>query len=415
MDRIGITLEEATNLILEHTEKITDIETISLLNAHGRVLAEAVLADHDNPPFPRSPLDGYTFAATASAGASAAHPVILPVVDCIYAGQYRAEPVAEGCAVRIMTGAPIPTGCDCVVRLEDVETVPDPAAPENLASGRVKIPMEMKAWQNYCFQGEDYKKGTVMAEEGTQVDAILMGILASVGRAEIAVRRRPRVALFVTGDELAAPGEPLMPGKLYGSNLHLLYGRLEELGAEVIMTATVSDEPEAAAAQIRQAHAAGADLVVTTGGVSVGDKDIFHQVLPILGAQRLFWRVKIKPGTPAMFALYGGMAMLHLSGNPFAALATFDLLARPALARLSGNTSLESKRASAVVDQEFPKASGGRRFIRGYYEQGHVRVPAVDSHSSGVLASTQGCNCMIDIPAGTPPLKVGDVVEVVLV
>ncbi|MDD3253746.1 MAG: molybdopterin molybdotransferase MoeA [Lachnospiraceae bacterium] len=414
MDRIGIELEEAVSLILEHTKQIAETETLSLFEAHGRILAEPVLADHDNPPFPRSPLDGYAFAARFSVGARADAPAVMQVAGCIYAGQYRREPVPAGSAVRIMTGAPIPEGCDCVIRLEDVEVLPSPEAPEDLASGRVKIPMELQPWQNYCFQGEDYRQGTLMAEAHSVIDSATMGILASVGRTSVTVFRKPRVALFVTGDELAEPGRPLPPGKLYGSNLHLLYGRLLELGAKIIKAATVSDDPQAVAAEIQNARAAGADLIVTTGGVSVGDKDIFHQVLPVLGAERLFWRVRMKPGTPAMFALYEGMPMLHLSGNPFAALVTFDLLARPAVEKLGGNANQALRRISAVVDQAFSKASGQRRLIRGFCEQGHVCVPSTDAHASGILASMKGCNCLIDIPAGTPPLAAGDAVEVIL-
>ncbi|MDO5407103.1 MAG: molybdopterin molybdotransferase MoeA [Eubacteriales bacterium] len=402
---IGIELEAAVQMILERVSPVRETETLPLLDAWGRILAEPVWAELDNPPFPRSPLDGYTFAAASSRGASEVQPVCLKEAGCVYAGQYHSEAVEAGQAVRIMTGAPIPAGCDCVVRLEDVKVLP---------SGEVLIFTEMKPWQNYCFQGEDFRKGTLLAETGTVLDAVNLGILASAGMATVKVRRKPRIALLVTGDEVILPGMPLMPGKLYGSNLHVLYGRLLELGMEVVQAEAVADDPEAVAAEIRKLRDTGVDAIVTTGGVSVGDKDIFHQVLPILGAERLFWRVKMKPGTPAMFAVLDGLPMFHLSGNPFAALATFDLLVCPALSKLNGKETQEQRTVQAVLQDGFAKASGQRRFIRGMYENGIVRIRPTDSHSSGILSSMRGCNCLIDIPAGTEPLEPGREVRVVL-
>ena len=174
----------------------------------------------------------------------------------------------------------------------------------------------------------------------------------------------------------------------------------------------VGDDPEAVAREIEEVIDQ-VDLIITTGGVSVGDKDIFHQVLPLLGAERLFWRVKMKPGTPAMFALFRGKPMIHLSGNPFAAAATLELLVRPALFKLTGDSCLAQKRVKAVLGSSFKK-SGGRRFVRGCLENGTVTLPPMEKHASGMLFSMKDCNCLVDFPPSKTPMKAGDIVDVVL-
>lgn len=397
----GLALEQAADLL---ARSVTPLGTCrgnpSLLL--GRTLARDVAALYDQPPFSRSPLDGYALQAADTAGAAPERPVTLPVVDHLYAGDAARVPLGPGQAVRIMTGAMLPAGCDCVLRQEDTDQGED----------IVRIYAALSPGDNLIRQGEDYRAGSLLLPAGTRLDAAAIGVLAGAGIDEVTVYRRPRVAVLATGDELVSPDtRPLPPGKIYGSNLALLLARLGELGLETVSGGQVGDDP-ALAAERMSSLLEECDLLITTGGVSVGQRDILHQVLPLMGAERLFWKVRLKPGGPAMFSLWQGKPILSLSGNPFAAAATFELLARPLLAALAQEPQLCPSRQAAVLDTPFPKASRGRRFVRGRFEGGHVTLP--QGHASGMLRSLVGCNCLVDIPAGSEPLVPGQSVQVVL-
>ena len=227
------------------------------------------------------------------------------------------------------------------------------------------------------------------------------------------VLRKPKIALFVTGDEVQMSGEALKEGKIYDTNLHLLRARLLTLGFNVFKAMHIGDSGKKVAEEIDKVIDE-ADFVLTTGGVSVGKKDIFHEVLPILGAERKFWKVDLQPGTPAMFSTYKNKPLLSLSGNPFAALATFELLGRPLLAKMSGDESIRTRRIEAVLENDFNKKSKVRRFIRAFYNDGSIKLTSI-KHASGMLLSMNGCNCLIDIKAGTESLKKGDKVEIILI
>ena len=397
-----IELEQAVEVLLAHTQPVSETEHVPLLDAMGRVAAEDVCADFDNPPFDRSPLDGYTFAAASTRGASAENPATLRLIGEECAGDFFAGQVGAGECVRIMTGGAIPKGCDCVVRQEDVREDGD----------RIHVPFTSAPYENYCYAGEDIKKGTVLIRRGQRIHAAHLAVLASEGYGDVLVYRRVRVAVASTGDELLQPGEPLRPGKIYNSNLYLLAGRLKELGAEVTVVGSVPDDVENAAAVIAS-YADKVDLFLTSGGVSVGKKDIMHGVVPALGAERLFWRVCMKPGAPAIAYTRGKMLGIALSGNPFAAYATFELMARAALAHLAGEAEVTLSRRRAVLADAFPKECLGRRFLRAHIDaDGRVSLP--DQHESGSLFSAAGCDAFVDVPAGTKPLAAGTEVEVVL-
>jgi len=406
--RSNIELEEALAILCEGM--VPPVETVSLYDASGRVLAEPVYAPLDQPPFDRSPLDGYALCAADTSGADKQHPVCLRVIETVYAGDMPSKTVASGEAVRLTTGAPLPSGCDCVIRHEDTD------------NGRetVQVYRSLRPHDNYCDQGEDYRKGALLVPAGTRLDAYAIGVLASVGVMRVPIYRKPTVGVISTGDEIVPPEtDPLPPGKTYDSNQLMLSVRLEELGLGHPKAKHMPDVPEAVAEEIRRLFdSCDCDVILTTGGVSVGDKDIFHQVIPLLGVEPLFWRVKLKPGSPALYARYTGMSpgthpgkpLLCLSGNPFAAAATFELLARPLLAALSGDTALNLVPAQARLSGSFPKSSPARRFLRGHYEDGVVIIPK--KHASGMLSTAIGCNCLVDIPAGSPPLSDGQKVRV---
>ncbi|MDF2610841.1 MAG: moeA1 [Lachnospiraceae bacterium] len=407
MELIGIELEQAVELVLQYGAEQMKTHSLPVMKAGGSILAEDIYAPIYNPPFDRSPLDGFALRACDSASATKDHPVCLLVIDTVYAGEHCVKEVKTGEAVRIMTGAPIPLGADCVIRQEDTSF--HPSNSEYI----VEIYKELKHHENYCFQGEDVKKGQLLIEAGTKITYIEQGILASIGITQVTVYQKPRVALFVTGDEVVPPGSELKKGKIYDSNLSLIYNRLREFGMEPVIAEYLPDHVAKIADSIRKVSD-HADIIITTGGVSVGVKDIFHEVVPMLDISRIFWKVNLKPGTPAMFSVYQGIPLLNLSGNPFAAITTFELLARPLLAKMSCDKSLNAVKLKGTLAEPFTKTSGARRFLRGRYSEGKVHIPPTEKHASGILTSMSGCNCLVDIKAGSKPLTMGDEIEVIL-
>lgn len=396
----GISVERAIELIHFYTNPV-GTERVSAIQAHGRVLAADVRSPMDQPPWPRSPLDGYALRSEDTKTA----PVKLKVADTIYAGGWAEKTVEAGECVRLMTGAPIPAGCDCVIRQEDTD----------LGEDEVLIPKPLQRFENYCFAGEDFKKGDVLLPSGTRLTGNAYGVLAAAGLLRedelLTVYKPVRCAVLCTGDELVPNTvRPLPKGKIYSSNEAVLTARLLELGVEITtVQGEFSDDPQKLADAIRQA-AEISDVILTTGGVSVGAKDILHETLPLLNAERIFWRVRLKPGTPLMFSLFEGKPILSLSGNPFAASATFELFARPLLGKLAGCADLEAQVVEATLATPFEKFGKGRRFVRAVLENGGVTLPK--GHSSGQLASSVGTNCLAEIPPSDAPIEAGTTVRV---
>ncbi|MBR3457079.1 MAG: molybdopterin molybdotransferase MoeA [Selenomonadaceae bacterium] len=399
----GIELEQAVELLLEKAIAPKETEEVALLEALGRTLAEDMRAAFDNPPFDRSPLDGYAIIASDTVHATKKTPARLHIIGEECAGDFFAGVVKPGEALRIMTGGAMPKGTDAVIRQEDV----------SVKDKFVEIPYELRRHENYCFAGEDIKKGALLIRQGEVLDAPRIGVLASQGHAKVTVFRRPRIVLGNTGDELLHPGEPLSPGKIYNSNLYLLAARLQELGAETRNLDIIPDDPKEAADKLRL-HLDWSDLLITTGGVSVGKKDIMHEVASLLPAQRIFWKVQMKPGYPLLAYETGNALGLALSGNPFAAYTTFELIARPLIDHLAGHAPRSFPRLEATLKDAFPKASHGRRFIRAHYDTAEGTAAIPGQHSSGSLFSAVGCNAFIDLPPGTGKLNPGDKVDILL-
>lgn len=396
----GITVERAIELIQTYTNPV-GTEQIPATKAHGRVLAADVKSPLDQPPWPRSPLDGYALRSEDTKTA----PVKLKVVDTVYAGGWCSKTVGEGACVRLMTGAPIPDGCDCVIRQEDTDE----------GDSEVLISKSLERYENYCFAGEDFKAGDTLLPKGTRLTGNAYGVLAAAGLLRddewLTVYKPVRCAVLCTGDELVPNTvRPLPKGKIYSSNEAVLSARLLELGIELTtVQGEFSDDPQKLAEAIAQA-AGEADVILTTGGVSVGAKDILHETLPLLNAERIFWRVKLKPGTPLMFSVFDGKPILSLSGNPFAASATFELFARPLLGALAGCGDLEAQIVEAPLATPFEKFGKGRRFVRAVLQNGRVTLP--EGHSSGQLASSVGTNCLAEIPPSDAPIEAGAMVRV---
>ena len=366
----GISVEQAVEQILQHTPVINETEETELNKAGGRILAQDMVAGFDNPPFDRSPVDGYACKAEDLAGAAKEHPVRLKVMEEIDAGQYSEREIQQGQAVRIMTGAAIPNGCNCCIYQEDTDYGED----------TVEVYSEQKRWSNYCFAGEDFKKGTTLLKKGTHIGYVVVEL-----------------------------GIPLPEGKIYNSNMTMLSARLRELGIESFHMEAVKDDPTVMSEKLKEA-AKVADMIITTGGVSVGKKDIMHESLRLMGAERIFWRVKMNPGMPTLFSAYKKTSditatdhcasereipIISLSGNPFGVAVSIELLIRPALEKMMQDPSIGLKEVNGIMADNFEKGIKGRRFIRAYLENGKFHLPN-GLHSNGVLSSMAGCNCLID-------------------
>ena len=407
----GISVEQAMEQILQYTPVINETEEVELNKAGGRILAQDMVAEFNNPPFDRSPVDGYACKAEDLAGASSEHPVKLKVMEEIDAGQYSERAVEHGQAVRIMTGAAIPKGCDCCIYQERT----------NYGEDFVEIYTEQKQWDNYCFAGEDFKKGTTLLKKGTHIGYVEAAVLAGMGAAKVPVYRQPKIVLLTTGDEVVEPGKPLLAGKIYNSNMTMLSARMRELGIEPFYMEAVKDDPQIMAEKLKEA-AKQADMIITTGGVSVGKKDIMHESLRLINAERIFWRVKMKPGMPTLFSVYESepgrkVPVISLSGNPFGVAVTVELLIRPALEKMMQNPAIGLKEVAGEMADDFVKGIKGRRFIRAYWENGKFHLPN-GLHSNGVLSSMAGCNCLIDTKTmedkESKSLNIGDKVSAIL-
>ena len=393
-------LEEAVGLMRQYCECIEETEEVNLLDADGRILGEDILAPLPQPIFSRSAVDGYALRCEDTLRANRKQPITLEVIDTVYAGGCSEKCLHAGQAIQIMTGARIPQGANAVIRLEDTN--------DDLQD--LRIYKEVKQQENICFEGEDFHRGDLLLKKGDRLDFARLAIASSVGMENIPVLRKLRIALCISGDEVTPLGQPLTPGRIYDSNYALLYHRLKCLGYPPIAASYVQDDPHLCAKTLHE-YATQADLIITTGGVSVGKKDILHEALTLAGAKKVFWKVQVKPGTPAMFSMIGKTPVLSLSGNPFAASATFELLAAPLLAYMQQDAHIAPVIRQAILQTPYLKNSEKRRMVRAFYQAGKVMIPE-GLHSSGALSTLVDCNCLLDIPAHTKQCQYNEAVQV---
>lgn len=391
-----ISLEEAQNLLIKNVKK-TDEMCINILKAHGEVLAETIVSPINQPPFDRSPLDGYALIAEDLENLSLNNPMKFKVIDEIYAGEVSSKKIEKGEAIRLMTGAPIPEGANCVIKHEDVIEKED----------TIFISKQILPWQNYCFKGEDVKKGDRVLEKGRFLTSNEIGLIASLGIEKVKIYRKPNISILSTGDELIDIGEEHLPGKIYNSNIYSLAFRIKELNLNYKILGQVQDNVKLIKEKIKK-HIEKTDMVITTGGVSAGKKDLMIDVLKDLGAEILFWGVEMKPGSSVLCGKYKGRLILCLSGNPAAGLIGFEVIARPMLAYASRQEAIKLKYCKGKITENYNKKSNVRRFLRGrmYLEEGKYYVfPISGNNSSGLLSENINCNCLIDIPKGSIGIK----------
>ncbi|MBO3340739.1 gephyrin-like molybdotransferase Glp [Clostridium perfringens] len=400
-----IALEEALEILNKNTKALKS-EVVSIKDSLKRVLYGDVKSKINNPPFNKSVFDGYAFRSEDSKGTSKENPIELKIVDEIFAGMWPEIEIKSGEAIRIMTGAPIPMGADCVLKQEETERHGD----------LVKIFKEMKANENISFMGEDIKIGETLIKNGKRLDYADLGIMASSGISEVLVYKKPRVSIISTGDEVCDINSTLKPGKIYDSNLYSLSGRIEELGYNVLSMEHVGDNILKIGEAIEKAFEKS-DIVFTTGGASVGEKDLMQKVSESIGFEKLFWKIKIKPGSAVVCSKKEEKILISLSGNPNAALATFELLGKSVLKKLEGEEeNINIKREKGVLMDSFNKKSPQRRFLRGnviYDEKGaKVYITQIKS-GNGILSSLLNANCLIEIEKGNEGLNRGEVVNII--
>jgi molybdopterin molybdotransferase len=299
-----------------------------------------------------------------------------------------------------MTGAPIPEDCDAVIGQEDTD----------YGESTVNVYISVAPYENYCRQGEDYRRGDILLPDRTHIGPVETGIIGSLGIAEADVYRKPRVLLMSTGDELVMPGSELTPGKIYDSNLFTFEAMLRDWGAEVVVAIHSSDDPEDAVEKITR-YAESVDLIITTGGVSVGKKDIMHDVFRIMDVERIFWKIAMKPGMAMLSGIREETLYLALSGNPYAAFADMHLVVRQVICELTGDDHLQMIRGTAVLADSYKKSSPARRFVRAYVQDG---VAHIEGHTggNGDIAPGIGINALLDIPGDSGELRPGDKVSI---
>ena len=395
-DPNSMPVEQARRLIRDYLTAINETQLVPLRESLGRVLAKEIISPCNVPNHDNSAMDGYAFNADdLQAGGTR-----LQVIGTAYAGKAYEGTVGKGQCVRIMTGGVMPAGTDTVIMQEKVQVSGDHIS-------FTEIP---KRHLNKRYAGEDLKLGRVVLPAGRLVRAADLGLVASLGIGEVEVYRKLRVAFFSTGDELASLGQPLEPGQVYDSNRYTLYGMLTRLGVEIMDMGVVRDDPETLKKTLLEA-ANHADVIITSGGVSVGEADYMKQLLEQLG-QVVFWKIAMKPGRPLAYGKVGNAHYFGLPGNPVAVMVTFYQFVRQALLVLMGQPEPPPTPMLDVVSTEdIRKLPGRTEFQRGVLfidEDGKWKVRPTGNQGSGILRSMSEANCFIvlddavgDVPAGS--------------
>jgi molybdopterin molybdotransferase len=397
-DPDALDVRTALGRVLEHARPLTGEEKLDLRAALGRVVAQPVYAATPLPAFTHSAMDGF---ACRLEGVPAGE-TRMRWVGHAYAGHPWGEALASGTCVRVSTGAALPEGADCVVMQEQV----------HIEGGLVTLLRVPRPGENIRHQGEELVRGAHVVEAGERLGPAHLGLLATLGVACVTVYRRPKVALFSTGDELRPLGSPLAHGQIHDSNRYTLHGLLSAMGVEVLDLGIVADQPELIERTLASA-AEGADVVLSTGGVSVGDVDHVRRTIERIGRVH-FWKVAIKPGRPLLFGAIGESLVFGLPGNPVSVMVTFSQFVRPALEKLCGGTPRTPLRLYATLPVPVDKRRGREEFQRGRLQRvnGAWQVRPTGEQGSGMLTSMARANCFIVLPRDVAHLPPGSTVEV---
>ena len=396
-----LSVNNALKCVLESVKKNPGIETVRLEQALGRVLAEDVYANRDQPPCDVSAMDGYALRSTDLSGI----PVTLTIVEDIRAGDMPTQFIQAGQCARIMTGAPVPQGADAVLRVEDTQS-----AGGNL----VQIKAAVKAGNDIRYLGENMRNGEIVLTSGTEITPGVVGILATVKCARLQVNRHPRVAILSTGDELEDMDDPVDPNKIPNSNSYALMAQVQALGIEPVLLGIARDDPAELAEYLQRGlHF---DVLLVSGGSSVGVHDHVRPTLENLGVNMLFWRVAMKPGHPLAFGTTARTAVFGLPGNPVSGMVCFEEFVAPALRQMMGHTRLHRRTISARLTHDVKHKPGRTEFIRvklAQVEHGYTAT-STGTQSSGVSLSMAKADALLVVPSGNTGMVTGDPVNVQL-
>ena len=431
-DRLGgpapdlLTVDDATARILAGFRPLPDHERAGLHDALGRVLIEDVAADIDLPPFDTTAMDGYALRAADVQTASKDSPARLEIIGQIAAGTVADRPLGPAQAHRILTGAPMPPGADSVVPYEDTNGIgfggwSGAAGAAQAATERhVRVFTPVAVGENVRFRGEVQRRGEIVVRAGSVIRPGEVAVLATFGRHEVWVHRRPRVAILSTGDELVTAAEQPGPGQIRDGNAPALAALCRQYGAEPIQLPIARDDPEVVRAALVGAVERGADLLVTSGGVSMGDFDVVKHVLQSEGAVS-FWSIDLRPGKPLAFGHIRGVPILGLPGNPVSSLVTFELFVRPAILTLAGHTRLNKVELLATALEPIKNTSGRENFMRGIVE----RRPTADGdtewtvrltgeQASNFVTSMARANALVRVPKTQRLISPGEKARVLI-
>lgn len=402
--QVSEAIEKVMNFARRGTAYHVPIEQCS-----GCFLGKDLVADHPIPPFDRSPYDGFAVRSMDTLSANSTHPVTLEVIGEIGAGQVFTKAVQAMQAVRIMTGAQIPAGCDAVEMLEAVDEFMHNQKPY------IRVKRKLHAGTNISFTGEDMRIGTVLASKGTHIHPGIIALLATFGYKKVPVSQKPRVGILSTGSELLELDEPLSPGKIRNSNAYMIFSQVLRSGGEPVHFGQCKDDFETCFQRVKEA-AETTDFVITTGGVSVGDYDYIPFIYEKLGAKVLFNKIAMRPGSVTTVAEKDGKLLFGLSGNPSACYVGFELFARPVIRTFLQASKPFLKKEIAVLGADFLQPNPFARFVRGhlFYQHGKLVAKPVGLDKSNVVSSLAEANILIVLPGGTSQYEEGNEVSILL-
>lgn len=391
----NIPYEQARDIMLAQVRP-SETENVPLAQCYGRVLAKDLIASADVPPFDRSPYDGYAIRTADTIDASRESPVTLSITEEIPAGSVPTIPVTAGTAAKILTGSPVPAGADCVVKYEETE----------FTAEVVKIFGHITS-HDIILRGEDVKKGALLAKRGDLIDSALAGTLAAQGVSSPVVFRKPKIGIISTGNEIVDPEEEISGGKIRNTNRYMLEGAILRAGAEPVILGTARDDAGEIAALVEKGIAV-CDMIVSTGGASVGDYDTMPAVLEISGAQTLVRKIDMKPGGACVYGVRDGKIIFGLSGNPAAAAVNFYSVCLPCVRKLMGLSGFMLSETVVTLAEDFEKKSKQTRLIRGRLDlsDGEIML-RFSGQGNAMLHAMVGCDVLAEIPENSPPMRAG--------
>lgn len=406
--RKPIKVNEAIERVMAF-KKNGGVHVVPIEDSYGHFLGLDLLADHDVPFFDRSPYDGFAVRSVDTELASRNNPITFEVIGEIGAGSVFEGSVKKRQAVRIMTGAQVPADCDAVVMLELADEFVEDGKPY------FRLKRTSKAGENISFTGEDTKKGTVLAPKGTYINPGVVALLATFGYKEVPVSTKPKVGIIATGSELLEVDQPLEPGKIRNSNAYMVYAQVKRAGGLPIYLGQFSDEFDTCFSQISMALE-DVDILITTGGVSVGDYDYLPEIYNKLNANVLFNKIAMRPGSVTTVAEVDGKLLFGLSGNPSACYVGFELFTRPIIREYLQSKNQFLKKETAILGVDFKKPNPFDRFVRGHleYQNGRLVANPVGLDKSNVVSSLGNANILILLPGGTRGYEAGMEVSVIL-